>query len=158
MTKAEVDKLAADVADAAHALETAPANAVIASTGGAVAASGGGETSVEGSEAEVAGLRAELEEALATAAAATEIAEGEAAARAKVAAELKDSAQRESELRMLAENAIAAATRQVGRFQSPYPTSIPPTQLDSEAANGGVKLHDDRPVTMVACVRVQICI
>lgn len=101
--QAEVDRLSAQAADAVDALESAHISATESKQPGA-------QTEISDNPQELATLEKKLEETLEMAAAATELAESEAAERKKLSAELQESASRESELRLLAENAIAAAT------------------------------------------------
>lgn len=102
--QAEVDKLSSQAADAVDSLEAHTAAAEkTASEDLAVMP----PTNAAG---EIDALNKKLEETLEMAAAATEMAESEAAERKKLSAELQESASRENELRLLAENAIAAAT------------------------------------------------
>ena len=101
--QAEVDKLSSQAADAVDSLEAHTAAAEkTASEDLAVMP----PTNAAG---EIDALNKKLEETLEMAAAATEMAESEAAERKKLSAELQESASRENELRLLAENAIAEA-------------------------------------------------
>ncbi len=99
-----MDKLSSQAADAVDALEAhTVATEKAASEDPAV-------MSPSDAAREIVALNQKLEETLEMAAAATEMAESEAAERKKLSAELQESASREKELRLLAENAIAAAT------------------------------------------------
>jgi hypothetical protein len=102
--QAEVDRLSSQAADAVDALE------VQRSAAAAMPPADSGATPPTAAAGEIAALNQKLEETLEMAAAATEMAEMEAAERKKLSSALQESASREKELRLLAENAISAAT------------------------------------------------
>ena len=102
--QAEVDRLSSQAADAVDALEAQRSAAA------AMPPADSGATPPTAAAGEIAALNQKLEETLEMAAAATEMAEMEAAERKKLSSALQESASREKELRLLAENAISAAT------------------------------------------------